>query len=338
VAERPRKPTAEGIRITRIGLVYILFTLVVGIAATNTGNNALYLVMAVLLSLLVVSGVTSRANVRGVGVNLRTPEEIHAGEQFDVSIRLDNRSRFVPRWLLVFWLGERRRARLIPYLAPGASGRGSIRLEMERRGRHRLGPGHLSSLFPFGLFRKGMRYREAVEVVVLPRLLSDPVPTIDGGGERGDRTASRPGFGHDLRSLRHFRAGDDPRGVHWKQTARTGTMIFTERDAEEGMRLSIVFDNGAGRLGEGARRAEFEHLVSAAATAGCHYLERGFTVELVTREGVVPFASGRRQRLALLYALALIESRRPSREPLHGRDPQSPSLSFAMPMAEASQV
>ena len=130
-------------------------------------------------------------------------------------------------------------------------------------------------------------------------------------------------------------AGDDPRGVHWKQTARTGTMIFTEREAEEGQRLSIVFDNAAGRLVEAARRAEFEHLVSAAATAGCHYLESGFTVELVTRDGVVPFASGRRQRLALLEALALIESREQSREPLHGRDPQAPDLRFAMPLTEA---
>ena len=52
----------EEIRITRIGLVYVLFTLVVGIAATNTGNNALYLALAVMLGLGYVVHSTMRLN------------------------------------------------------------------------------------------------------------------------------------------------------------------------------------------------------------------------------------------------------------------------------------
>lgn len=335
---RVRRPVAEGIRITRIGLVYILFTLVVGVAATNTGSNSLYLVLATLLSLLVVSGITSRANVRGLAVDLEPPEEIHAGQSFDLTVRVHNTGRFLSRWLLVFWVGERDRARLIPYLSPGSRGRGQLDLEIERRGRHRLGPGHLSSLFPLGLFRKGVRYREVVEVLVLPRLLSDPVSPVAGGGERGERAAPRPGFGHDLRALRDFRTGDDPRGVHWKQTARTGVMIFMEREAEEGRRVSIVCDNAVGPLDRAARHDDFEHLVSAAATAGCHYIERGFAVELVTRDGVLPFATGRRQRMSLLETLALVEARAATREPLWGRDPQAPHLRFILPLNEAMSV
>ena len=48
------RPVPEGIRITKVGLWYVLFTVIVGVAATNTGNNALYLVLAVMLALLVV--------------------------------------------------------------------------------------------------------------------------------------------------------------------------------------------------------------------------------------------------------------------------------------------
>jgi uncharacterized protein (DUF58 family) len=113
-------------------------------------------------------------------------------------------------------------------------------------------------------------------------------------------------------------------------------MIFTEREAEEGRRVSIVCDNGVGPLAGATRFTDFEHLVSSAATAGCHYVERGFEVELVTRDGVLPFATGSRQRLALLETLALIEPRSATREPLRGRDPQVPRLSFILPLNEAT--
>ena len=45
-----RKTIVEGIRVTKVGLFYILLTLIVGVAAANTGNNALYIVEALLLS------------------------------------------------------------------------------------------------------------------------------------------------------------------------------------------------------------------------------------------------------------------------------------------------
>src|SRR5687767_9120055 len=47
-----RATVPEGIRITKVGLWYVLLTVLVGAAATNTGNNALYLVLAAMLALL----------------------------------------------------------------------------------------------------------------------------------------------------------------------------------------------------------------------------------------------------------------------------------------------
>ncbi len=127
-----------------------------------------------------------------------------------------------------------------------------------------------------------------------------------------------------------FRAGDDPRSIHWKQTARTGRLIFMEREVEESRRLSIVFDNAVGRLPDDAARSRFEHLVSEAATAGLDYLERGFEVELVTRDAVLPFAAGARQRFALLETLALLEPRPRTVEALHHEPGGAPQLRLTM--------
>src|SRR5258708_38624282 len=45
--------------VTRVGVVYVLVTLVIGIAALNTGNNLLYIVVAAMLAAILVSGVVS---------------------------------------------------------------------------------------------------------------------------------------------------------------------------------------------------------------------------------------------------------------------------------------
>ena len=70
--------TPEGIRPTKVGMWFVLLTLVVGISGTNTGNNALYMVLAVMLATLVVSGLLSRNNVRGLQVEVIPPEELFA--------------------------------------------------------------------------------------------------------------------------------------------------------------------------------------------------------------------------------------------------------------------
>src|SRR5258705_12520069 len=71
-----RRPVPEGIRITKVGLWYILLTVLVAVAATNTGNNALYLVLAAMLGLLIVSGVVSRTNLRALAIGLEAPGEL----------------------------------------------------------------------------------------------------------------------------------------------------------------------------------------------------------------------------------------------------------------------
>ena len=78
LARRRRRGIPEGIRITKVGLWYLLLTVIVVVAATNTGNNALYLVLACMLALLLVSGVVSRWNLRHLEVALDPPGDLFA--------------------------------------------------------------------------------------------------------------------------------------------------------------------------------------------------------------------------------------------------------------------
>ena len=45
--------------VTRIGVAYVVTVLLIGIAALNTGNNLLYIIVAAMLAAILVSGVAS---------------------------------------------------------------------------------------------------------------------------------------------------------------------------------------------------------------------------------------------------------------------------------------
>jgi len=65
--------------VTRAGIVYVLVTLVIGIAALNTGNNLLYIVVAAMLAAIIVSGYISAWVLRYLELDIHLPEHVFAG-------------------------------------------------------------------------------------------------------------------------------------------------------------------------------------------------------------------------------------------------------------------
>ncbi|HEX6863235.1 MAG TPA: DUF58 domain-containing protein [Thermoanaerobaculia bacterium] len=325
-----RRAVPEGIRITTVGLWYVLLSVLVAIAATNTGNNALYMVLALMFAVLILSGLASRENVRGLAVAVDPPGEVFANRPFSLGFTVKSRALVFSRWFLLFNLSRQAQPLLIPYLPRRGKSVGQLDMMVGSRGLHTFPWAHVSSLFPFGFFRKGVRYRVDFEVLVFPELFPAAAARPRESDQFGEDASRRTGGGHDLHALRVFRRGDDPRGIHWKQTARTGELIFTERASERNRRLSIVFDNGVGELPDDTAKSRFERLVSEAATAAVDHLARGYEVELVTRDRSLPFAGGPRQRLAVLEALALVAPHARSRDPLGSSDPRSAQLRIHM--------
>src|SRR5215470_15806179 len=82
--------------VTRAGIVYILITVVIGVAAINTGNNLLYVVVASLLSAIVVSGVASALVLQHLELDVRLPEHVFAGRPVLARILLRNQSTWLP--------------------------------------------------------------------------------------------------------------------------------------------------------------------------------------------------------------------------------------------------
>jgi uncharacterized protein (DUF58 family) len=97
--------------VTRTGIVYALVSVLIGIAALNTGNNLLYIVVAAMLAAMVVSGLASAANLEQLELDVRLPEHVFAGRSVSARIILRNRRRWWPSFSVAVVPPRKRKAR-----------------------------------------------------------------------------------------------------------------------------------------------------------------------------------------------------------------------------------
>src|SRR5579863_1184672 len=97
-----RRVAGAGIRdafdfdVTKVGIVYVAIVLLIGIAALNTGNNLLYIVVAAMLAAILVSGIASAMVLRNLELDVRLPEHVFAGRPLLGRISLRNPRRWLP--------------------------------------------------------------------------------------------------------------------------------------------------------------------------------------------------------------------------------------------------
>jgi len=302
-------------RPTRDGWWCLGAALGLGFAAMNTGNNLLYLLTALLLGLVIVSGVLSERSRRGLRLHPVLPQEIYAGRPFALGARLENvKRRRVSRSLAVETPGRRL---YVDRLAPGQARLLTWETTLPRRGRRRLAGVRVTTRFPFGLFVKTSRLLLDDEVLVFPavRPLAEPWRRRLAAG--GPRPVRRRGRGHDLYNLRDYRSGDDRRMIHWRSSAKTGTLVVRELEAETALDTRIVL------VGDGADAARLEAALSEAASLAAHLTRADAAIELVGPGVHVPVGRGRAHLRRVLGALALYE---PSAAPT-ARPAQRPGVS-----------
>ncbi|MCU1297284.1 MAG: hypothetical protein JWO91_1562 [Acidobacteriaceae bacterium] len=82
--------------VTRAGIIFVGVVLLIGVAALNTGNNLLYIIVAAMMAAIVVSGVASAIVLRSLELDVRLPEQIFAGQPVQGRILLRNRRRRLP--------------------------------------------------------------------------------------------------------------------------------------------------------------------------------------------------------------------------------------------------
>jgi len=292
---------------TRDGWWCLLVVIGLGVAAINTGNNLLYLLVSLLLSLIVVSGVLSEQSMRGLRLEAEAPEEIYAGTPALFGAVLANRKRWLTSYSVTLELLVRGGATRFIYLPRLEAGRDRLLTWEETlpaRGRQRLAGVRLTTRFPFGLFLKATRVMLELPVLVFPAVRPLPTETLHRLVGAGTSAMRRRGRGHDLYNLRTYRAGDDPRHIHWRTSAKMDTLLVREMEDEatEDARVRLT--------GSGVHdAARLEAALSEAASIAAHLVRTGAGVELMGAGLFVPLGHGPGHLRRILTALALYDPR-----------------------------
>jgi uncharacterized protein (DUF58 family) len=82
--------------VTREGVIYLALTLVIGVAALNTGNNLLFIIVSVMLAAVIVSGTASASLLRALELDISLPAHAFAGTAAAGRVRLHNLRRIMP--------------------------------------------------------------------------------------------------------------------------------------------------------------------------------------------------------------------------------------------------
>lgn len=305
---RVRRP----VRLTFAGKLFLGVTVGVGLAAVNTGNNLLYLVLGLLLSLLLLSGVLSEIALRRIRVSRRLPERAFVGATTLVEIVLDNGKRWLPSYSLevedrAMSVTTERRCYFLK-VAPQAEQVAAYRRTPERRGVLRLIGFKVSTRYPFGLIEKSRIVDEEGELLVYPRLV--PVsPQEHRHALDGNEVATGlPGPGTEIAGIRDYRGGDEARVIHWRRTASLGRLVVrdTERDALQ--RLTLSLDNARPKDADEAWDHAFEEAVSRTASLAASALSRGAAVDVVVRGARSPLVQPGTPPDPIWRFLALLET------------------------------
>ena len=319
----------RSIRLTSEGTKFLLFTFGIGLAAINTGNNLFYLLLAMMLSLIVISGLLSEHCLRRLEFRRHVPDLIIANEPSTLTLSITNRNRYLPSFSLRFFdvvEGQDVDRGLAIHLLPArSSALLSYPLLATKRGWIRLEATRAHTLFPFGLFLKKGHYPADVHLLVSPPIKPLTLRFVDELVSEGQgESIPRRGDGTQLYNLRQYQPGDDSRSIHWMTTARTSQLIVRETEAEDQRRITVVLSIIAPEELESL----FERSVTFVASLLSQLTERAYPVRLIVGTEDSGLGSGSAHLLAMLRLLALCKRQPPETDAMahHG---EFPPLTYA---------
>jgi uncharacterized protein (DUF58 family) len=299
------------LKFTREGRYFFFISLAVGFAAVNTGNNLLYLLLGMTLSLIVASGLLSELTLRRLTVRRGLPGEIYAERPFLVGVELLNQKRRASSYSIE--IEDRADGVLLEKkcyflkIPPERTQHTSYRFAFATRGLHHFESVQLSTKFPFALFRKSKSVPLADEVLVYPARVDVSDLLAGASVGVGEAPSRRAGSGEDFFAIRELRLGEDPRTIHWKSTARAGRLMVREAEEASSRRVTLCLDNHNRDPLDKTHAAAIERAIARTASLAAHFIERGYRVRVVTRTAQVAEGAGRAHLRAILRTLALLD-------------------------------
>lgn len=224
---------------TRTGLFFGLLLGTMGLGALNFNNNPALLLALLLAGAAQASLIAAHMQLSGVVVDAVAADPVPAGEPLYLRIALRALDARTRRGLRIA-SGEAQ-------VHVGFDHNGStmeLPLPTTQRGLMPLPRLELSTVQPLGLARAWAYVWPAQSVLVYPAPEAQAPPLPAPAGDAGRAQVSRAG--DDVHHLRSYRAGDAPRSVAWKASARRDSLMVREYEQHRSDQLLLDWQLTAG--------------------------------------------------------------------------------------------
>ena len=318
-------------------MAYAIVTAFVLLGAINSQNNLLFWALGLAIGGLLASGFVSGVSLMGISLEREPVSEATAHRPFALRYRVRNRSRLMPAYALLIeelppkgvsrsdWARVGRPMASLGRLSPRRTVRCQPSGLIAQRGPFELGRVRVSTTFPFGVARKSVTFdlpQPALATPQVHRLRSNVVETILEPTHDGTEAIASPGAGEDFYGVREYRLGDRVRDVRWRRSARSDTLVVTQRSARSPRRLVLHLELDPAVAAE--RDARAEQLLSLAASLVTEAGRRAIAVSLAAPEsgitsGAMTTPVGRAGLLRTLGAYGFVDAASPEGRPPEAR-------------------
>ena len=290
-------------RPTREGKRFFLATLLIALAAFNTGNNLIYLILSMLLSIFLLSIVILKINMRKLVLKVSQDNPIYANNPSSISVVMANMKSIDSHSVRVVSSGAFAAEIYLPLVPARSEMTNTAQVMFRKRGIYKYKDFFIESEYPFVFFKERVLSSVKGEIIVYPEIKEIDFFMPRFQKEVDSQALLKIGAGEEFAMVREFRYGDDSRKIHWKASAKTEKLLVTEYSAGDVKKLTLILDNLVFRDAE-----FFEKAVSFSASLSSHFLGQGYFVRLMTCAKVIPFGSGMEHLFKILDILAVLRS------------------------------
>jgi uncharacterized protein (DUF58 family) len=180
----------------------------------------------------------------------------------------------------------------LPRLAAGAEHDDLFGIPTSRRSVITVGPVRSVRGDPLGLLRREVRWTDPVDLYVHPRTI-----TLGGSSSgflkdlEGVPSADLSSNDVSFHALREYVPGDDRRYIHWKTSARTGTLMVRQFEETRRSHLALALSTS---LGDYVDEEQFELAVSSCGSLGLQALREERDVTVLVQGRALNSETGRR--------------------------------------------
>lgn len=280
------------VKVNKTGKIFIGVTIFLGVAAVNTGNNLLYLIVSSLLSGMLIAGFISLKNLKNLRLTINFPYEVYASIPVKGKVGIkkeDNYYSFLIRVdngfskILFPYVDKKFRFKELLFIFPNRGYYEKVKLK-------------ISSDFPLGMFARFFETEIKVNLVVFPKPINTDLREFILEEEKGESKSFLQVKGYeDIKDIRDYR-NEPMKLIHWKLSAKTQSLKVKDMVRNENRSVILSLNSVEGDLE--TKLSKLTYLIN-------ELMDRGFSVALKLDNTFIPPSFGQKHKLKLLRELAV---------------------------------